>query len=383
MNQTKLIYDKYLLFAALALLAIGLTMVASASMMISQAKYHQPFHFFFHQLVYIILGLLLAIVVLRIRILFWENISGILLLSSFIFLILVLIPHVGHRINGSARWIGVGPLRLQVSEYAKFVMIIYLSGYLVRHRQEVEQQLSGFLKPLFILMIMACLLLLEPDFGATVVISLTTFSMIFLAGARLRLFIVLLLLAVVALSILAVSSPYRLLRLTTFLDPWANQYHSGYQLVQSLIAFGRGGIFGVGLGDSIQKLFYLPEAHTDFLFAVLAEELGLVGILVVIALYVLLVWRALNIGRRAQQAGFLAAGYMAFGIAIWIAMQAFINMGVDAGMLPTKGLTLPLMSYGGSSILLTCMAIGLLLRVDYETRTSGAIYPARTSRSEI
>ncbi|MCP3678946.1 MAG: putative lipid II flippase FtsW [Gammaproteobacteria bacterium] len=361
-------FDKYLLLSVVALLGLGILMVASASMVISDWQYHQPFHYLIRQLIYLLFGFVLAVIVLRLPIALWQRYSGALLLLGLVLLLLVLIPGIGHRINGSARWLGVGTVRLQVSEFMKFAMVVYLAGYLVRHQQEVCQRLSGFLKPLAILALTALLLLLEPDFGATVVITLTVFAMLYLGGAKVWQFLLLISLAALMLAVLAISSPYRMQRVLTFLHPWQHQYHSGYQLVQSLIAFGRGGIFGIGLGNSIQKLFYLPEAYTDFLFAVLAEELGLIGMLTVIGLYLLFIWRALLVGRRAQLAGLTAAGYMAYGFAVWIGIQAFINMGVNAGLLPTKGLTLPFMSYGGSSLSIICIVVALLLRIDYESR---------------
>ncbi|HLB58161.1 MAG TPA: putative lipid II flippase FtsW, partial [Gammaproteobacteria bacterium] len=267
-------------------------------------------------------------------------------------------------------WIGFSIFRLQVSEFAKIAFILYLGSYLVRHQEEVRADIGGFIKPLILLGVIGVLLLLEPDFGAAVVIAVTAFAMLFLGGARLWQFILLLALAVMAFVFLAISSPYRMARLTTFLNPWAHQFNSGYQLTQSLIAFGRGGIFGVGLGSSIQKLFYLPEAHTDFLFAVLGEELGLVGMLSVLFLYLVLVVRILWIGRRAQLMGQPMAGYVAYGVGIWIGIQALVNMGVNAGLFPTKGLTLPLISYGGSSMLIMFVALAIVLRIDYETRVS-------------
>jgi cell division protein FtsW len=271
-------------------------------------------------------------------------------------------------VNGSQRWIGFGIANIQVSEFVKFAMVLYLAGYLVRRNEEVKTKVIGFLKPMVVLGVIGVLLLKEPDFGALVVVGVITLVMMYMAGVRVWQFAVLVAVIAVAFAVLAISSPYRMARLTAFLNPWAHQYASGYQLTQSLIAFGRGGIFGVGLGDSIQKLFYLPEAHTDFLFSVLAEELGLVGILGVILLYIVMVTRALLIGKRAQEAGMAAEGFMAYGFAVWMAMQAAVNMGVTSGLLPTKGLTLPLISYGGSSLLIDCLALGMLLRIDYVTR---------------
>lgn len=366
-------YDKYFVFSVITIVVIGLVMITSASIAISERQYHQPFHYLYNQSMHIIFGLLIAFIVMRINMKFWQQISGITLLGSMLLLILVLIPGVGHEVNGSMRWIGIGPIRLQASEFAKLACVIYLSGYLVRRNQEIRDKISGFIKPMFILSIIALLLLKEPNFGTTVVIMITAMCMLFLGGARIWQFAALLAIMLIAIGILAISSPYRMARLTTFLNPWAHQFNSGYQLTQSLIAFGRGGFFGVGLGDSIQKLFYLPEAHTDFLFAVLAEELGLIGILVVIGLYITIIIRAFMIGKKAQLAGLHAAAYMAYGFAVWIGMQFIVNIGVNAGILPTKGLTLPLMSYGGSSLVIMFIVIAMLLRIDYETRKKGII----------
>jgi cell division protein FtsW len=298
----------------------------------------------------------------------WEKISAQLLLFSLLLLSVVLVPGLGHSVNGSMRWIGIGPIGLQVSEFAKLAMIIYLGSYLVRRHEEVKNRIRGFLKPLLVIGVMAVLLLKEPDFGAMAVIVVTSLGMLFLAGVRIWQFIFLLLVAALILAVLAVSSPYRVERLTTFMNPWANAYASGYQLTQSLIAFGHGGWFGVGLGKSTQKLFYLPEAHTDFLFAVLAEELGLIGSLFIIGLYCLFVLRSLWVGLCAFKQKLYFSSYVAYGISIWLIIQAIINIGVNSGILPTKGLTLPLMSYGGSSMMIDCIAIMLLFRIDYETR---------------
>ncbi|GAB4223716.1 MAG: putative lipid II flippase FtsW [Gammaproteobacteria bacterium] len=343
-------------------------MVASASIVISENQYGYPFHYLFRQLFYFGIGMAATIVVLKIRMETWLKLSVPLLLLCIILLILVLIPGIGRAVNGSARWLGVGPLRLQVSEIVKLGFIIYLAGYIVRHPEELQYQLSGFIKPLIILGVIGVLLLLEPDFGAAVVLMLTAMAILFLGGARLKQFVVMAAIGVCLIGILAISSPYRLQRLTSFLNPWANAFSGGYQLTQALIAFGRGGWIGVGLGESIQKLFYLPEAHTDFIYAVLVEELGLLGGLIVIALYTLLVIRGLVIARRSHKVGHLFQAHVAYGITFWLGLQAMISIGVNCGVLPTKGLTLPLMSYGGSSMLVNCIAIALLLRIDYETR---------------
>lgn len=362
------LYDRWLLILIATLLTFGLLMVASTSIVISEHQYGQPFHFFFHQLFYLILGIAAGIIVVQIKTSYWQQISLALLVLNMGLLFLVLLPGIGRQVNGSMRWLGFGPFGLQVSEFVKLSMIVYLAGYLVRQEKQVQNQIRGFLKPLMVLAVITFLLLREPDFGAATVILITSLGMLFLAGVRIWQFIILLTGVAIILGVLAISSPYRLARLTTFLNPWANQFDSGYQLTQSLIAFGRGGWFGVGLGESIQKLFYLPEAHTDFLFAVLTEELGLIGGLFVILLFSLLVWRALTIGYRCFKVDQRFSAYLAYGIGLNIALQVMINIGVNTGVLPTKGLTLPLMSYGGSSLLITCTMLALLLRIDYEYR---------------
>lgn len=362
------LYDKWLLIAAICIIGLGLLMVASTSIVISEKQYHQPFHYLIRQTSYLGIGIVLSLMIMRFDIKYWQNSRTVLLLAAIFLLAIILIPGIGRSVNGSIRWIGAGPFGLQVSEFAKLAVIIYLSGYLVTHEYEVRNSILGFLKPMLILAIIGGLLLKEPDFGATVVIFATALGMMFVAGVRIGPFIALVCVVAAGIALLAVASPYRMQRLTTFLNPWDKQFDSGYQLTQSLIAFGRGGWLGVGLGDSVQKLFYLPEAHTDFLFAVLAEELGLIGILVIFLLYSLLVVRGLLIARRAQLADKFFAGYVAYGLSLWLGMQAAINIGVNSGLLPTKGLTLPLMSYGGSSMLINCIVIALLMRIDHETR---------------
>jgi cell division protein FtsW len=362
------LYDKVLIGSVIGLLVIGLMMVASSSVMISTKYFHQPFHFLIRQSCYLFVGLMVGLMVIRTDSSFWERVSMPMLMICLLMLLIVLIPGIGRIVNGSRRWLALGPIGIQVSEMAKLTMIFYLSGYLVRQQKAVSTSMFGFIKPMMVLSIVSILLLREPDFGATVVISGTVMAMLFLAGVKLRYYIGLLTLVMGALAFLAVSSPYRLARLTAFLDPWADQYNSGYQLTQSLIAFGRGGWFGTGLGESIQKLLYLPEAHTDFLFAVLAEELGLIGILMVIILYTILVIRGMTIAYNAYIQDRLFASYTAYGLTFWLGLQATINMGVNSGLLPTKGLTLPLMSYGGASMVINCVVIALLLRIDHENR---------------
>lgn len=390
-NKPKIYYyDYWIIVGAATLIAVGLLLLASASMGISDRQFHQPFHYLYRQIMFLILGIGIGIFILQIPLSYWEKHSGYLLIISLALLIAVLIPGLGREVNGSIRWLGFGPLGIQVSEFAKFAIVIYAAGYLVRRQEEVRASLLGFIKPLFILAIMSGLLLLEPDFGAVVVITMTLLGMMYLAGARLWQFILLLILVGIALGALAISSPYRIMRLTAFLNPWAKPFDSGYQLIQSLIAFGRGGIFGVGLGNGIQKLFYLPEAHTDFLFAVLAEELGIIGQFAVLALFTGFVGRILYLGKMAQQREQTFAEYLAYGLGLLIGMQVIINVGVNIGILPTKGLTLPFMSYGGSSMLFNCAIIAILVRVYHEVRSQAIIAPKvyyvgsnRSLKSEI
>lgn len=360
--------DKMLLGSVVGIVVLGLVMVASASIDISEKQFGSPFHFLVRQMIFLFVALVIARFILRTPMEKIAALSPNIFIVSLIFLIIVLIPHVGRSINGSSRWIGIGPVGLQVSEFAKLATILYLSGYLVRQNAQIQQHISGFIRPLCVLGIVVLLLLKEPDFGAAVVIISTAMAMMLLAGMRIRYFILLLAAVAGVFTLLAIESPYRLLRITSFMHPWANQYGSGYQLTQALIAFGNGGFWGVGLGDSIQKLFYLPEAQTDFLFAVLSEELGLIGITCVFILYSLLVVRSLVVAKKAHYCGDYYSSFVAFGIGIWLGLQFLINVGVNAGVLPTKGLTLPLMSYGGSSLLIDICAVAILFRIDYETR---------------
>lgn len=362
------LYDKWFVFALISIVSLGLLMMTSASIVVSDKQLHQPFYFLFKQLVFLTIGVMMGFAIIQIEISQWEKARGYLLLGMLLLLALVLIPHIGHTINGSKRWIGFGPLGFQVSELTKFVIVVYMAGYLVNRNAEIQQKLSGFIKPMAILGTVAVLLLKEPDFGATFVVILTTLGMMYLAGMRLRNFVFIFSAVVAALCIVAISEPYRIARLTGFLDPWSKPFDSGYQLTQSLIAFGRGGWLGVGLGNSIQKMFYLPEAYSDFLFAVIAEELGLIGMLIVIGLFTLLVIRMFIIGRTAQYLRKHYAGFLAYGFALWVTIQFTVSIGVNSGLLPTKGLTLPLMSYGGSSILINCIMMAVVLRIDHENR---------------
>ncbi|HEY0634922.1 MAG TPA: putative lipid II flippase FtsW [Gammaproteobacteria bacterium] len=368
MRRKTPVLDSHLLVTMLTLLALGLVMVGSASIDIADRQTGDPFYYLFRQGGFVALGLLIGVIAYHIPLTFWQRVGVPLLLVSLLMLALLLIPGVGRNVNGATRWLNLVIFNLQVSEVAKLSVVIYLAGYLVRHSEAVRGTVGGFLKPMGLIALVLVLLLLEPDFGASVVIIAVAMGMMFLGGVQLWLFGVLMLVALLLLAVLAVSAPYRMERLTTFLNPWADPFDSGFQLTQSLIAIGRGEWFGVGLGGSVQKLFYLPEAHTDFLFAVLAEELGLFGATVVVGLFAYLVWRMFLVGRRALAEGSLFAAYLVFGISLWVALQVFINIGVNMGLLPTKGLTLPLMSYGGSSVMVMCMAMAIVLRVDAEHR---------------
>ena len=368
-------FDPVLALTFISLLMIGVIMVASSSISIADRNFSNPFYYLQRQLVFVVMGVSAALVVFKVRLLHWEKSSMALLLFALFLLVVVLIPGVGKTVNGSTRWLPLGIINLQVSELVKLFMVVYVAGYLVRHGDAVRSSLSGFLKPMMTVGFTGLLLLMEPDFGATVVIMGTVLAMTFLAGVRFSQFVSFVFIFVCAAVLLVVTSDYRLQRVIAFLNPWADPFDSGFQLTQSLIAVGTGGWFGTGLGGSVQKLFYLPESHTDFLFAVLSEELGFVGVAIVVLLYSTLFYRAFKIAVRAEESGNYFAAYIAYGIGIWLSMQAVINMGVNIGLLPTKGLTLPLMSYGGSSLIVCCMAIGLLMRIHYET--SGAVKQAR------
>jgi cell division protein FtsW len=369
--QRKLYFDSWLVLSAISLLALGFITVTSASIPIAERFKLASYYFPLHQAMGLVIGALCFWLVTYVPLKVWQRFSVSILLASILFLGVLLIPGVSREINGSVRWIHLGPISIQVSEFAKLGVIIYMASYLTRRELEVRTRISGFLKPMFILGVICMLLLLEPDFGAAVVIIVTVMGMLFLGGVPFKRFAILFLLVLSVIGIVSFTSPYRLARLTAFLDPWADQFNTGYQLTQSLIAFGRGGWFGTGLGGSVQKLLYLPEPHTDFLFAVLAEELGLFGGLMVLILFTILLAKAFTIGRKNIVLNQKFAGFMAYGIALWLGSQAMINIGVNIGVLPTKGLTLPLMSYGGCSIIVGMIALGLLLRIDFEARLPG------------
>jgi len=350
----------------LGILLLGLVMVTSASIYMASNQGGEAFVYLQRQLALMLIGATGAAFMFCIPTRMLERVSMPLLIIAFVLLFLVLVPGVGHSVNGSRRWLRIAGFNFQVSELARVLVLIYLASYALRKQEELRSTLVGLAKPLGLLALVCALLLTEPDFGAATVLFATGFGLLFIAGARLRYVVGMTVIAVSVFTALAITSPYRLRRLLTFLDPWADPFNSGYQLTHSLIAIGRGEWFGVGLGESVQKLFYLPEAHTDFLFAVLAEELGLVGVILTLTLFCLLVWRSFHISRLAADAGLEFASYIAAGFGLWLGVQAFINIGVNMGVLPTKGLTLPLMSYGRSSLIVTLVWVGLVLRVYHE-----------------
>lgn len=360
--------DGWLLSSFLIILSLGLIMVASASMPIATEGYHFAFYFFVKQLAFAILSLGVMFLLLKLATTYLERLGVVWLILGLVFLLLVLVPGIGHVVNGSRRWLRFGPLALQVSELVKLFAVLYMAHYLAKFPEAVRNSFMGVVKPLAFLAVFGLLLLMEPDFGATVVVFVTSLGMMFMAGVRIRWFAVLIVLVILAAAALVIFSPYRLARLTGFLHPWANQYTTGYQLTQSLIAFGRGGWLGVGLGNSLQKLYYLPEAHTDFILAITGEELGFIGMLALIGLYFILTWRGLAIAFKAQQQNALFDAYLAYGITFWLTFQVMVNAGVNIGLLPTKGLTLPFFSYGGSSLLVDTITIGLLLRVHLQNQ---------------
>jgi cell division protein FtsW len=364
--KTELQIDSVLLTIVVALLLGGFVILASASISISDNFANNPFYYVQRQLVAAAIGAAAGGVCLFIPMQAWRSLGPLLLLTGLALLLVVLIPGVGHEVNGSTRWLRLGVMNMQVSEPARLCFLLYIAGYLVRRNKSLREEFTGFLRPMIVLSVACVLLLAEPDFGAAVVLLSTALVMMFVAGARIRDFLIFFTAAVFAMAALAVASPYRMQRVTGFLDPWADPFNSGFQLTQSLIAIGRGEWFGVGLGASVQKLFYLPEAHTDFVFAVYAEEFGLLGSVVLIALFLALLWRVFNLAKRAADSERFFEAYVAIGLGTWLGIQAFINIGVNMGILPTKGLTLPLVSYGRSSLIITMICIALLLRIHHE-----------------
>jgi cell division protein FtsW len=362
-------YDVTLILISLALMSIGLVIVTSASMPVAARIFDNQFHFAIRHGIYIACALTAAMIVLQLPMRFWRTTNPYLLLAAIGLLVAVLL--VGRTVNGSTRWLVIGPITVQAAEPAKLYFFAYLAGYLVRRYEEVTENLKGFIKPLVVFFVLAMLLLLQPDLGTVVVMFATTIGLLFLAGARLWQFFALVFVGVLAVVALIVFEEYRLKRVTSFLDPWADPFGAGYQLTQSLMAYGRGNWFGQGLGNSLQKLEFLPEAHTDFIMAILAEEFGFVGVLAVLALFLWMVLKALSIGNRALEKGRAFDGYLAYSIGIWFSFQTAVNIGASAGILPTKGLTLPLVSYGGSSLIIMSVAVAILLRIDFELRVDG------------
>jgi cell division protein FtsW len=366
--------DYWLLIPALVLLGFGFVMVSSASLPAGDRIAGNPLHFPLRHAIAIGLGLAAALLVTQVPMAQWERSGTWLYFIGLLLLLLVLVPGLGRTVNGATRWIPIGPFSLQSSEMMKLFMVIYISGYLVR-RQAQMASFWGFARPMILLVVACFLIMLQPDFGTTAVLLATALGLLFMGGVAAWQFILLLGLAASALAGLVILSPYRLQRITTFIDPWADPYDSGFQLTQALIAFGRGEWAGVGLGNGIQKQFYLPEAHTDFLMAVIGEEFGFVGTLAVIVMFALITWRAFQIGGAAERLERRFCAYVAYGFGLWLGMQAFINIGVNMGLLPTKGLTLPLMSYGGNSIIVACVVIAMLLRIDWENRQTRPSQP--------
>jgi cell division protein FtsW len=371
----KLHTDNILVMVSFSLLLIGFVMVSSASLHLGAKINSDILYYPQRQFIHMLLGLCAATFVAYQPLHFWREHGSKIFLGSVVLLILVLIPGVGVKVNGSTRWLNIPGFRIQVSEIVKFCTVIFMANYVTRQQKRVQDSATGLLQPLIVFFGVSVLLLAEPDFGSAVVTLVIVMGVMFLAGARLLQFIGLLSVIGVFGGFLVIFSPYRLQRVTSFMDPWADPLKTGFQLVQSLISFGRGEWLGVGLGNGLQKLFYLPEAHTDFLFSVIAEELGLVGVVTVIALFSAFVWRAFSIGAAAEKIGERFTAFIAYGIGIWFGFQAFVNMGVNMGLLPTKGLTLPLMSYGGGSMMIMCCAVALLFRVHHEVTEYNANLP--------
>ena len=360
------LYDRALLTAVLSLIGFGFVMVMSASMPEAQTLTGNPFYFMTRHMGYLVGCLVIAGFVLRVEMQTWQRWSPMLLLVVGLMLLAVLV--VGTTVNGATRWLSLGPIRIQVAEVAKFAFAIYMAGYLVRRHQEVRENAKGFYKPIAVFAIYAVLILMQPDLGTVVVLFVGTVGLLFLAGARLLDFFALIFAGVLAFVALVLLEPYRMRRVTSFMDPWQDPFGSGYQLTQSLMAYGRGDWLGQGLGNSIQKLEYLPEAHTDFIFAVIGEELGFIGIIAVLFVLLFLALRSIRLGNLCLAMDKPFEGYLGYAIGIWICFQTVVNVGASIGMLPTKGLTLPFISYGGSSLWVMTAATMMLIRIDYERR---------------
>jgi cell division protein FtsW len=373
--------DGTLCLAVAILLGWGLIMVASASVAVGEKMFGSPLYFFERQMVFVVLGCICGAMTFAVPMKSWENSGPLLLALALFLLILVLVPHVGVRVNSARRWLDFGVFRLQASEPARLAMILYLAGYIVRRQLQLQTSLRGLAMPFIPLGLVSLLLLLEPDFGATAILIAVAMLMLFLGGARLTYLGGLFSVVGVAMALLVTMAAYRMKRLLTFTDPWADAEHAGWQLTQSLIAVGRGEVTGVGLGNSVQKLLYLPEMQTDFIFAILAEEFGLLGVVALLALFGVIVWRGFVIGHNAERLNCLFKAYLCYGLSSWLGLQAMINMAVNMGMLPTKGLTLPFVSYGGSSLITVCVMLALILRVDHENRLIEAGHPEAAGRA--
>jgi cell division protein FtsW len=361
--------DMRLLIPALALISLGLIMIASASFSFAEYRYGDQFYFLKRHMAYMVIASLAMAVGFFVSPQVWSNYSRLWMLLSVVLLIAVLIPGIGREVNGSRRWLSLGGFTLQVSELVKVATVVFLAAYLNKYREELSQNGLEFAKLILMIVVLAVLLLLEPDFGSTVVLTCTFMALLFLGGSRMSHFTLVTIVAVSALLLLAEAAPYRLARLASFMDPWSDPFNSGYQLIQSLIAFGRGEWFGVGLGQSVQKMLYLPEAHTDFVFAIFAEEFGFVGVICLLGLYTAMIIRIFQLGRQAMALQSWYAAFVLMGFGMLISGQTFINLGVNAGLLPTKGLTLPFVSYGGSSLLVCCGMVGMMMRLSHELNT--------------
>lgn len=358
--------DYWLLGLLVVLMLTGLMMVSSSSIAISEKRFDDPLHYLIRQLISFGLGGIAALVVFKIPLSFWEKHRGQIFIVGLVLLVFVLL--FGREINGSKRWLPLIIMNFQVSEFMKMAVVVFMAGYLDRHANAVRESFEAVIRLVLPFGVMAVLLLLEPDFGSTFVIAVMITGMLLIFGAPWRFFVMTVLPIATLLVVMVITSPYRMARVTNFLDPWSDPFGRGYQLTQALIASGRGEWFGVGIGQSVQKLLYLPDAHTDFLFSIYAEEFGLIGVVFLTSLYLMILFRCFRIGRKAFEVTEYFGGLIAYGVGIWIVLQAIINMGVNLGLFPTKGLTLPFMSYGGSSVMMLCIALAVVFRVDYETR---------------
>ena len=363
--------DIHFVLAACALACLGFLLVASSSIEVASDRFGQPLSFAVKHMIFLLIASITGVVAYLIPTRWWYNYATYFLFASIVLLGIILIPGIGLTVKGATRWLSLGIFNLQPSEIAKFTMMLFLASYLVRRLEEVRQKFSGFVKPMAVVGLIAVLLLMEPDYGTLLVLSCAVMGVLLLAGAPFTQYIVFGSALVSGLIVLAVIEPYRFERIETIFNPWADRYGAGYQITQALLAFGRGGLFGMGLGNSVQKLFYLPEAHTDFVFAILAEELGLIGALFTVSVMTYMVWRGLLIGRRAELGGRPFAAYLTYGLVLLIALQTLINLAVNIGLAPTTGLTLPLLSYGGSSLVMTAVSLGVIARISADNLPGG------------